>query len=280
MTTALFPIGHGTSLMLALMLAGCSAPEDKAASAGTDQAAAPAAPASPDAPSAPAPGATNFTDNEDEGEAKREFSYSWPAKVAAIPALTQRLTAERDKLLAEQKAEWQESLREFGDSDCIACVNRDLQKSWDVVADVPRFLSLSWELYAYTGGAHGNSGSGGLVWDREANVALAPKDLFVSEAALQDALYTRWCKALQRDRVTRLGMEPADSSTFPCPQIAELTVLLGSSNKTHFDRVGLIADPYVAGSYAEGSYELTFPVTAEVLAAVKPEYKAAFALGK
>ena len=280
MITAMHPIGQGASLMLAVMLAGCSAPEDKAAGARTDQAMVPAAPESPAAPPAPAPGATNFTDNADQGEAKREFSYSWPAKVSAVPALAKRLTAERDKLLAEQKAEWQESLREFGDSDCIACVNRDLQKSWDVVADLPRFLSLSWNLYAYTGGAHGNSGSGGLVWDREANAALAPEDLFVSEAALQDALYTRWCKALQRDRVTRLGMEPADSSTFPCPQIAELTVLLGSSNKTHFDRVGLIADPYVAGSYAEGSYELTFPVTAEVLAAVRPEYKAAFALGK
>lgn len=280
MTIAMRHIGHGASLVLGLVLAACSSPEDKSASAPTDQAAAPAASASPAAPPAPAPGATNFTDNADEGAAKREFSYSWPAKVSAIPALTQRLTAERDKLLAEQKADWQESLREFADSDCFGCVNRDLQKSWDVVADLPRFLSLSWELYAYTGGAHGNSGSGGLVWDREANAALAPKDLFVSEAALQDALYTRWCKALQRDRVTRLGMEPADDSTFPCPTIAELTVLLGSSNKTQFDRIGLIADPYVAGSYAEGSYELTFPVTAEVLAAVKPRYKAAFALGK
>ena len=57
---------------------------------------------------------------------------------------------------------------------------------------------------------------------------------------------------------------------------------LGASGSVShaFDRVGLIADPYVAGSYAEGSYELTFPVTAELLAAVRPEYKAAFALGK
>ena len=47
-----------------------------------------------------------------------------------------------------------------------------------------------------------------------------------------------------------------------------------------FDRIGLLAAPYVAGAYAEGSYEVTLPVTPKVLAAVKPEYKAAFALGK
>ncbi|MEO0056797.1 MAG: hypothetical protein RIT17_233, partial [Pseudomonadota bacterium] len=34
------------------------------------------------------------------------------------------------------------------------------------------------------------------------------------------------------------------------------------------------------GSYAEGPYEVTLPVTQAVLAAVKPEYKAAFALAK
>jgi hypothetical protein len=57
-------------------------------------------------------------------------------------------------------------------------------------------------------------------------------------------------------------------------------VLLGSSNKRRFNRIGLIASPYVAGSYAEGQYEVTLPVTPKVLAAVKPEYKAAFALGR
>jgi hypothetical protein len=57
-------------------------------------------------------------------------------------------------------------------------------------------------------------------------------------------------------------------------------VLLGSSDKQRFNRIGLIAAPYVAGSYAEGPYEITLPVTPAVLAAVKPEYKAAFATPK
>jgi hypothetical protein len=77
-----------------------------------------------------------------------------------------------------------------------------------------------------------------------------------------------------------MGEDFTDDGFFPCPPITDLTVLLGSSNKQTFNRIGLIAAPYVAGSYAEGPYEVTLPVTPAVLAAVKPEYKAAFALGK
>ncbi|WP_143738132.1 PdaC/SigV domain-containing protein [Erythrobacter donghaensis] len=265
--------------MAALWLTACAAPDEAADDSAAATAAA-ATPATPTGPASPAAKAVAFTDNAEKGEAKREFSYSWPAEVSAIPALEARLTEERDRLLGEQKAEWEESLREFAGSDCVACVNRGAEKSWAVVADLPRFLSLSAEIYAYTGGAHGNSGSAALVWDRETGTGLESRDFFASPAALQDALGAAWCKGLVAARRRKMGADaPVDDGTFPCPPIADLTVLLGSKSKTHFDRIGLIADPYVAGSYAEGAYEVTLPVTPAVLAAVKPEYKAAFALG-
>jgi hypothetical protein len=104
--------------------------------------------------------------------------------------------------------------------------------------------------------------------------------MFRSEAAAQEALGPGWCAALKAERAERLGDEYAQDASFPCPDVADLTLLLGSSNKQTFNRIGLIAAPYVAGSYAEGPYEVTLPVTAAVLAAVKPEYKAGFALAK
>ncbi len=58
----------------------------------------------------------------------------------------------------------------------------------------------------------------------------------------------------------------------------ELTPLWGSSNRQAINRIGLIADQYVAGSYAEGPYEITLPVTPAVIAAVKPGNRAAFAV--
>ncbi len=273
----------GWAITACLMLAAaCSSPEEVSDKTGAATATAnPATPPSPPAPPTPDADKVAFTDNAAKGEAKRDFAYTWPAAVSAVPELTARFTAERDKLLADQKSEWNASLQEFAGQDCAGCVNRDFQKVWEVVADIPGFLSLSQMFYEYSGGAHGNSGSDGLVWDREAQQALAPEDLFTSPKALQDVLGTRWCKVLQAERRRRMGGEaPIDNDVFPCPPIKDLTLLLGSKSKTHFDRIGLIADPYVAGSYAEGQYEITLPVTTEVLTAVKPRYRAAFARGE
>lgn len=277
--TGLKRAGAGLGLMLGAALAGCSAPADSNAAAGVAQAAVPPAPPAPPAAAA-TPGAVVFTDNDQAGEAKRAFSYIWPAAVSAVPALTGRFSAERDGLLAGQKADWAEALREFAGSDCAGCVMRDFQKEWAVVADLPRFLSLSASFYEYTGGAHGNGAHDALVWDREAEAALDPKAMFTTPAALQDALGAAWCKALKAQRQERLGDGYSDDGFFQCPPIADLTVLVGSSDKRSFNRIGLLAAPYVAGSYAEGTYEVTLPVTPAVLAAVKPAYRAAFTTEK
>lgn len=273
-----------TLAICAAMLAACSSPEDvadktgvgktTAAASSSDDAAAAAAAA------AQAAGAVAFEDNSSKGQAAREFAYGWPAPVSAVPELVGRFTAERDTLLAEQKAEWDEAVREFAGQDCVSCVNRGFEKSWKVVADLPRYLSLSADIYFYTGGAHGNSGHDALMWDREAKAAIDPEAMFISPAALQTALGDAWCKALKAERMKRMGDDYSDDGFFQCPPIADLTLLPGSSNRQTFNRIGLLAAPYVAGSYAEGTYEVTLPVTAKLLDAVKPEYKAAFALPK
>jgi hypothetical protein len=265
-------------LALAALLAACSSPEEVAKGAGFTAAATASAAASATTSSSAGPVA--FADSAGKDDAAREFAYSWPAQVSAVPALVDRFTAERDQLLAEQKAEWAEAVAEFAGQDCVACTNRSFEKSWEVVADLPRFLSLSASFYAYTGGAHGNGAYDALVWDREAKAAMDPKAMFLSEAALQEALGETWCKALKAERIERLGSDYSQDSIFTCPPIADLTLLLGSSNTQSFNRVGLLAAPYVAGAYAEGTYEVTLPVTARVLAAVKPEYKAAFTQAK
>ncbi|MBA4043983.1 MAG: hypothetical protein C0471_06130 [Erythrobacter sp.] len=301
MTTAMFHVKHHASAskrgssrgldaarpalisamagLLGLATAACSSPEEVAEKTGVAKATATAGTATAAASSAGGEG-SNLEDNAEQDGGTREFQYSWPAAVSAIPVLRDRFTQERDTVLSEQKAEWQSALAELAGEDCTACKSMSLQKSWAVVTDLPRFLSLSAEIYFYTGGAHGNSGYDALVWDREAKAALTPEAMFRSEAALQDALGDAWCKALRAEKQKRMGEDFSDDGFFPCPPIADLTVLLGSSNKQTFSRIGLIAAPYVAGSYAEGPYEVTLPVTPAVLAAVKPEYKAAFASPK
>ena len=278
----MFHVKHwlcGFAVSGALVLAGCSSPEDVARKTGVAQEGAASAVATA-AASAVQAGAVAFEDNAEKDGASREFAYKWPAEASAIPALAERLAAERDRLLGEQKADWDTALAEFKGEDCVSCKTLSLSKEWEVVADLPRFLSLSASIYVYTGGAHGNSGYAALVWDRETGEGLEPEAMFASEAALQDALGDPWCKALKKEKKERLGEDYSDDGFFPCPPVSDLTLLPGSSNGQSFDRIGLIAAPYVAGSYAEGAYEVTLPVTQAVLAAVKPEFKPAFALPK
>jgi hypothetical protein len=278
----MFHVKHwlrGFAVTGALVLAACSSPEDVARKTGVAQADASAAATTASA-SAAAAGAVAFADNAEKDGGSREFAYKWPAEVSAIPALAERLAAERDRLLSEQKADWDTALAEFKGEDCVSCKTLSLSKEWKVVTDLPRFLSLSASIYFYTGGAHGNSGYAALVWDRTTGEGLEPEAMFASEAALQDALGDPWCKALSKEKKERIGADYSDDGFFPCPPVSDLTVLPGSSDGKAFNRIGLIAAPYVAGSYAEGAYEVTLPVTQAVLAAVKPEFKPAFALGK
>lgn len=208
-----------------------------------------------------------------------EFEYSWPAAVSANPYLAKQFAAERDKILAEERAEWEAALAE-SPKDCVSCRGRSFAKEWKVVADLPGWLSLSADVSTYTGGAHGMYGTDGLLFDKNAKAIRQPLDLFRSPAALQSAVEGRWCAALDIEREERRG-EPVDKSDElfgGCPGIDELTVLLGSSNGKTFDRIGLIAGPYVAGSYAEGAYEVTLPVDDAVLAAVKSEFVGAFSV--
>lgn len=225
------------------------------------------------------PGTVSFKDEEVRDEAVRDFSYTWPAEVAAVPALVRRFTADRTEMLADQKADFAEGLSYADAEGCFGC-NRSIDKSWSVVADVPRYLVLSGAFYIYSGGAHGNTGYETLVWDRQAKKSFDPRKMFRSAKALQEVLGDPWCKALKAERAERLGEEYSDYSIFPCPPISDLEVQPTSSDGKTFDRLELLAEPYVAGSYAEGVYQVTLPVTPEVLAVVKPRYKAAFTLGK
>lgn len=128
------------------------------------------------------------------------------------------------------------------------------------------------------GGAHGMTLAGAAVWDKAAGRRLAPTDLFRSTAAIQSAIGDAFCRTLDRERERRRG-EPVirgDDPFTACPKVAEATLILGSTDGRTIDRLGLLVDPYVAGAYAEGGFDLTIPVTAEVIAALKPEYRDAF----
>lgn len=261
---------------LALSSAACSSPEEMGQATGVATAEATAR-----ADAAPA-AASSFEDNEERDGGSREFKYQWPSAVSEHPALVAQLTAERDRILAQEKSEWATALADSPE-DCVSCRSRSFAKQWKLVADTPGYLSLSGEFSTYTGGAHGMYGLESLVWDKAEQRAVNGVELFQSPDALEAALGPKLCSALNAERAKRRGepVAPTGADDFgfdSCQHVRDATVLVGSSNGQAFDRIAIWFGPYVAGPYAEGAYELNFPVDAAVRRAVKPEFAGAFAV--
>lgn len=267
---------HLFLISLALSSAACSDGAEYAERAGVAERPAATATATTSVTTREAQ-AVNFEDNADNNGDTRAFAYSWPAEASAVPGLAERLQAERDERLAEQKGEWQSALAD-SPPDCVSCRNRGYEKKWLVVADLPDWLSLSADLYLYTGGAHGTYGKSSLVWDKSAGRGMAGIELFNSPVDLEQALGAKLCTALNEARAKRRGGPVERDGEWPndCPGLDEASILVGSSNGETFDRIAVFFGPYVAGPYAEGDYELDFPVTASVIDAVKPRYADAF----
>ncbi|WP_404482638.1 DUF4163 domain-containing protein [Novosphingobium sp. BL-52-GroH] len=268
----------GFLAVLALAMTGCKGSEDPgAAPSGTRTFVADDPEFATEAPTeAPAPVAKGRAEKEEN--AVYEFAYSYPDAAAAVPALRTmldgRLDADKSDLVSSARAGKADAAK-----DGFPYHAYSRQTEWKVVTDLPDWLSLSSEHYEFSGGAHGMSGSDSLLWDRRADTARKPADLFTGQDALRAAIQAPFCDALDKERAKKRG-EPVlrDSGQMfsECIDPTAQTLILGSANRRTFDRIGVLVAPYEAGPYAEGSYEVTLPVTGKVMAALKPQYRSSF----
>lgn len=214
-----------------------------------------------------------------EENALYSFDYAWPAAAGAIPGLRTWLEAQRDRMRAELIALAKET-RTYAVRNKEEFRPQAKGMEWQKVAEIPGWLSLSAQGYEYTGGAHPNSWSDSLVWDKAANQRRAVTDLFTSKAALDRAIQADFCARLDAERAVRRQekVNRASGDEFDtCIAPSEQTVILGSSNGKAFDRIGVLVAPYNAGPYAEGPYEITVQVTPALIGAAKPAFRKSFA---
>ncbi len=211
------------------------------------------------------------------GADQAEYSYKVPPRAAVFAPLKAYLNADA------------RATRVKFDRD-VAAARIDARKNdypfnawsatreWKIVAETPRFLSLSLDGWDYTGGAHGNPWFGALVYDKATRQRLKPVDLFIAPVRLSALVRNDFCRLLDKERAKRRG-EPVDRKAMfgECIDPAEQTVILGSRSGRAIDRIGFLIGPYAAGPYAEGAYEVTLPVTPAIIAQVKPAYRGAFA---
>lgn len=269
-----------SSLAMVIALAGCSQGEEQRQQGAATAAAT--ASANTVAPTAQATAAANAGAARSVAESSDlyEFDYAYPAAAGAIAGLRTWL----DSDLARERSELASEARTGRDeAKAGGFPYRPFARGreWKVVTDLPGWLSLSAAVYSDGGGAHPNHGSDALLWDKSAAVQRKATDLFTSKAALAKALSPSFCDLLDRERAKRRGtpvQRDSGDQFDECIDPAAQSVILGSSDRQHFNRIGILVDPYEAGPYVEGDYEITLPVTEAVLAVVKPEFRAAFAV--
>jgi hypothetical protein len=204
------------------------------------------------------------------------WEASWPAEVNAIPALEKLVREPAEKALADytRDAREQRAQREKDGFDFNPYMYAMVV---EVTGQTPRLLSLTRNWSEYTGGAHPNRFSEAMLWDKQAN-SLVTLSRLVEGATLESLYRDPYCKALDKERAERREGAAVDMFN-ECPKFGELEIVpAGLQAGGPMTTLFFHADPYVAGPYVEGEYEVTLPVTAAFIAALKPQYRSSFAV--
>jgi hypothetical protein len=146
---------------------------------------------------------------------------------------------------------------------------------WTITANTPDIVSAKETWFEFTGGAHPNHGSDGLIWDVRQGLQILPGELFRADAPrapLDQAL----CDAIKAAKAARQGALPVGPN-FPCPNWDDGDVVLEPSTVAgKFGGLTFLYDPYALGPYVEGDYAVTIP-QATFHSALSPTYAGLFA---
>lgn len=210
-----------------------------------------------------------------------DFHLSWPAEVTAIPALAEMIRApalaHKVELLDTAASDRAQRAKED-----FPFHGYEFSESYEVAGDTPRLLSLAADWSEYTGGAHPMHGTKALLWDRVAGQRIAFPDLLEGGlASLDTLLKPQFCKALDQARAQKRGPDAApavgaDDPFNSCPAFGELVLIPQGRPAGALTTIRIHADPYVAGPYAEGDYDVVLPVSPAFMAALKPAFRASF----
>jgi len=191
-----------------------------------------------------------------------DVSLSLPDALKAHPDLHARLYAEEVRKLRQFAEGAQGELTEAG-----APTDRPKYENTVTVtaaAETAKLFSLKRTSLDYSGGAHPNTLTSGILWDKALKRQIGLADLFRKGADLT-ALDQALCSALntaKRARVPDGASITFDSKPFACPRVATTPFVLSPGDASG-KAAGLtfLVGPYMAGPYVEGGYEIAIPAT-------------------
>ena len=196
----------------------------------------------------------------DEKTPYADIKLTLPEALKAHPDLHARLYAEEVRKLRQFAEGAQSDRTEAGaDPDQPKFSNT---VTLTVAAETAKLLSLKRTSFE-TGGAHPNTLTSGILWDKALKRQIGLADLFRKGADLT-ALDQALCSALNTAKRARAPGGTSitfDSKPFACPRVGSTPFVL-TPGETGGKATGLtfLIGPYQAGPYVEGGYEIVVPV--------------------
>jgi hypothetical protein len=132
-------------------------------------------------------------------------------------------------------------------------------------AETGKLFSLIRTDSEFTGGAHPNASFSAILWDKALKREVPAADLFTKTGDLS-ALDIALCAAINAEKRKR---DPAaqtislTSAEWKCPRAAQTPFVLATGTRP--GKAGglvFLIGPYLVGSYAEGTFEVTVPQSA------------------
>jgi len=211
-----------------------------------------------------------------------KFTYEWPREAAADRRLNARFEAQARGAYREALAGAKENREDLRKQNFEIHFQGYDSSYWETAGQTPRLLSLqSTEEAMSPGMAHPSHANEALLWDRRLQKAVDFEGLFLKPGALARLTRASYCRALDAERHKRLtrvlGADKANGPFDACPEYSDLAIVPVDKNKNgRFDTIAFIAAQDLAGTNPEGEYAIPLPVTRQMIAAIKPVYRASF----
>jgi hypothetical protein len=194
-----------------------------------------------------------------------EFNYAWSAEASRTPALARKLKIdlEREFQIASTAAEVERAAARAAGSMYRGST---YSRRWTTAGQSPRLLSLDGRLKARDGEGTITRRADGLLWDRSVRSG-GDGDRLFGQAGVADALLRLpGCAKLRNAR--------------PSCRREVAIIPVDSDRNRRFDHFRLIVPSRSTLGAGDPGDDLDVPVSATVLAALKPAYRAGFEVGQ
>ena len=205
-----------------------------------------------------------------------EFSYEWPQKVQAIKGLHAYLNADLEKVFRQASGDSADD-QKAAHTASYPFRQHSYSMSWDSEGESGRLISLEGDTRMGQQRSPSEQQHQGAPLGPPARPASCRVRPVSRRPRFPVQTRAAYCKALDAERLRRREGEKLEGEFAECPPYKDLAILLVDRNHDRrFDHILFIAPPYVAGPYVEGDYEISLPVTANLVAALKPAYRGSF----